>query len=291
MRYNALDRNRLRRAFDRAAPKFDSVAALHREIADRMIERLSIIRLNARVILDAGSATGYATKLLRKRFAHSFVIELDHSEVMLRQRANRRRTYVPWSGLQRSPVCADFQRMPLAPSSVDLVWSNLALHWADEISAVFAEAHRVLRPGGLLMFSMFGPDTLKELKSTFRDTGSRVTGFRVNRFVDMHDVGDVLVKSGYADPVMDMENLTLTYTNVAALLHDLKAQGSSSTQELAHKGLVARNIYAKVVARYEAFRGGGGRVPATFEIVYGHAWKSPPRLSPTGKPVIGIRAT
>lgn len=291
MRYNALDRNRLRRAFDRAAPKFDSVAALHREIADRMIERLSIIRLNARVILDAGSATGYATKLLRKRFAHSFVIELDHSEVMLRQRANRRRTYVPWSGLQRSSVCADFQRMPLAPSSVDLVWSNLALHWADEISAVFAEAHRVLRPGGLLMFSMFGPDTLKELKSTFRDTGSRVNGFRVNRFVDMHDVGDVLVKSGYADPVMDMENLTLTYTNVAALLHDLKAQGSSSTQELAHKGLAARNIYAKVVARYEAFRGGGGRVPATFEIVYGHAWKSPPRLSPTGKPVIGIRAT
>jgi malonyl-CoA O-methyltransferase len=291
MRYNALDRNRLRRAFDRAAPKFDSVAALHREIADRMIERLSIIRLNARVILDAGSATGYATKLLRKRFAHSFVIELDYSEVMLRQRANRRRTYVPWSGLQRSSVCADFQRMPLAPSSVDLVWSNLALHWADEISAVFAEAHRVLRPGGLLMFSMFGPDTLKELKSTFRDTGSRVNGFRVNRFVDMHDVGDVLVKSGYADPVMDMENLTLTYTNVAALLHDLKAQGSSSTQELAHKGLAARNIYAKVVARYEAFRGGGGRVPATFEIVYGHAWKSPPRLSPTGKPVIGIRAT
>jgi malonyl-CoA O-methyltransferase len=286
MRYNALDRNRLRRAFDRAAPKFDSAATLHREIADRMIERLSIIRLNARVILDAGSATGYATKLLRKRFARCFVIELDHSVVMLRQRANRRRTYVPWPGLQRSSVCADFQRMPLAPSSVDLVWSNLALHWADEISAVFAEAHRVLRPGGLLMFSMFGPDTLKELKSTSRDGG-----FRVNRFVDMHDVGDVLVKSGYADPVMDMENLTLTYTNVAALLHDLKAQGSSSTQELAHKGLAARNTYAKVIARYDAFRGGDGRVPATFEIVYGHAWKPPQRLSPTGKPVIGIRAT
>ena len=291
MRYNARDRNRPRRAFDRAAPRFDSAATLHREIADRMIERLSIIRLNARVILDAGCATGHATKLLRKRFARSFVIELDHSIVMLRQRANRRRTYVPWSGLQRSSVCADFQRMPLASSSVDLVWSNLALHWADEIPAVFAEAHRVLRPGGLLMFSMFGPDTLKELKSTFRDTGSRVNGFRVNRFDDMHDVGDVLVKLGYADPVMDMENLTLTYTDVAALLRDIKAQGSSSTEELVRKGLAARNTYAKVVARYEAFRGGDGRVPATFEIVYGHAWKPPPRLSSTGKPVIGIRAT
>ena len=296
MRANALVRNRLRRASDRAAPKFDSAATLHREIADRMIERLSIIRLNARVILDAGSATGYATKLLGKRFARSFVIELDHSEVMLRQRANRRRTYLPWSGPQRCSVCADFQRIPLAPSSVDLLWSNLALHWANEIPAVFAEAHRVLRPGGLLMFSMFGPDTLKELKSTFRDndsrvSGSRLNGFRVNQFVDMHDIGDALVKSGYADPVMDMENLTLTYTNVAALLHDLKAQGSSSTQELAHKGLAARNAYAKVVARYEAFRDGDARVPATFEIVYGHAWKPPPRLSPKGKPVIGIRAT
>lgn len=147
-----------------------------------------------------------------------------------------------------------------------------------------------------MMFSMFGPDTLKELKSTFRDNGSRingsrVNGFRVNRFADMHDVGDVLVKSGYADPVMDMENLTLTYTNVAALLHDLKAQGSSSTEELAHKGLTARNTYAQVVARYEAFRSADGRVPATFEIVYGHAWKPPPRLSPKGKPVIGISTT
>jgi len=296
MRYSAQDRSRLRRAFDRAAPRFDSAATLYREIADRMIERLSIIRLNATVILDAGSATGYATKLLRKRFARSFVVELDHSAAMLRQRANRRRTFVRWSGLQRSSVCADFQRMPLASSSVDLVWSNLALHWADEIPAVFAEAHRVLRPGGLMMFSMFGPDTLKELRSTFRDNDSqindsRINGFRVNQFADMHDVGDVLVKSGYADPVMDMENLTLTYTNVAALLHDLKAQGSSSTEELAHKGLAARNTYAQVVARYEAFRSADGRVPATFEIVYGHAWKPPPRLSPTGKAVIDIRTT
>jgi malonyl-CoA O-methyltransferase len=295
MRDNALDRRRLRRAFDRAAPNFDSAATLHREIADRMIERLSIIRLNAMTILDAGSATGYATKLLRKRFARSSIIELDHSEVMLRQRAYRRRTYFPWLGLRRFPVCADFQRLPLAPSSVDLIWSNLALHWAEEMPAVFSEAHRVLRPGGLLMFSTFGPDTLKELDSTFRDDDSRVNdfranGFRVNRFVDMHDVGDVLVQSGYADPVMDMEYLTLTYADVAALLRDLKAQGSSSTHELTHKGLTARNTYEGVVARYEQFRDADGRLPATFEIVYGHAWKPLPRISPAGRPVINIRA-
>jgi malonyl-CoA O-methyltransferase len=283
---NAFDRRRLRRAFDRAAPGFDSVAMLHREIAGRMLDRLSIIRLNATTILDAGSGTGFATNLLRKRFARSLVIDLDQSESMLRQLRNRRRSFMAWLRLPRSTVCADFQRMPLASASVDLIWSNLALHWAEEIPAVFAEAYRVLRPGGLLMFSMFGPDTLKELDRTAGDEG-----FRVNRFVDMHDVGDMLVHSAYGDPVMDMEYMTLTYTDVAALLRDLKAQGSICTQGLARKGLGARSAYASVVEGYEQLRGADGRLPATFEVIYGHAWKPAQRVSPTGRPVIGIRAT
>jgi malonyl-CoA O-methyltransferase len=251
-----------------------------------MIERLAIIRLSAQTILDAGCGTGYASRLLRRRFARAFVVELDHSISMLRQRANRRRKYWPWSGSHRSQVCADFQHIPLASSSVDLVWSNLALHWAEDIPTTFAEAYGLLRPGGLLMFSMFGPDTLKELKGTSADIG-----FRVNPFIDMHDIGDVLVRGGYADPVMDMEYLTLTYASVAALLYDLKAQGSSCTRELSRKGLRARYVYTNLVAHYEQFRSDDGRVPATFEIVYGHAWKPAPRVTPAGKPVIDIRAT
>jgi malonyl-CoA O-methyltransferase len=282
---NALVRRRLRDGFDRAAPNFDSAATLHREIADRMIERLAIIRLNATTILDAGCATGYASKLLRRRFARCFLIELDLSARMLQQRANRRRTFLPWPGVRGSPLCADFQRLPLAPSSVDLIWSNLALHWAEEVAVVLAEAHRVLRPGGLLMFSMFGPDTLKELKSA-----NGGDGFRVNRFVDMHDVGDVLVHSKFADPVMDMEYLMLTYRSVTALLHDLKAQGSSCTRDLTRKGLTARKNYTNVIARYEKYRSTDGRLPATFEIIYGHAWKPPPRVSPSGKAIINIHA-
>jgi malonyl-CoA O-methyltransferase len=283
---NTLSRRRLRRAFDRAAREFDSAASLHREIADRMIERLSVIRLSAGTILDAGCGTGYASKLLRLRFAHAVVIELDHSAIMLRQRANRRRSYWPWPGWRRSLVCADFQRVPLGSSSVDLIWSNLALHWAQDIPAVLAEAHRVLRPGGLLMFSMFGPDTLKELNCADADYG-----FRVNPFIDMHDIGDVLVHTGYADPVMDMEFLTLTYANVPALLHDLKAQGSSCIPEPARKGLTARSAYESVIGGYEKYRSDDGRLPATFEIVYGHAWKPASRVTPAGKPIINIRAT
>ena len=283
---NTLNRRRLRRAFDRAAREFDSAATLHREIAGRMVERLSVIRLSADTILDAGSGTGYATKYLRQRFARSLVIELDHSENMLRQRGNRRRDYWPWPGRRRFLVCADFQRVPLASSGVDLIWSNLALHWVEDIPAALMELHRVLRPGGLLMFSMFGPDTLKELRGASADSR-----FRVNQFVDMHDIGDMLVHAGYADPVMDMEYLTLTYANVPALMHDLKAQASSCMMEPAHKGLTSRNTYASVVANYEKYRGDDGRLPATFEIVYGHAWKPVPRVTPAGKPIINIRAT
>ncbi len=136
------------------------------------------------------------------------------------------------------------------------------------------------------MFSMLGPDTLKELKAA-----SAGSGFRVNAFIDMHDIGDALVRAGYADPVMDMEYVTLTYANAAALLHDLKANGSSCTQETARHGLMARSAYASVTARYELMRRADGRLPATFEIVYGHAWKPLPRVTTAGKAVINIRAT
>jgi len=282
---SVLNKRKLRINFDTTAQGFDSAAILHREIASRMIERLSVVRLSARMILDAGSGTGYAARLLRQRFKRAFVIELDHSIAMLRQRAHRPRVYWPWAGSRRSSVCADFQKMPLASLSADLVWSNLALHWAEDISTAFSEAYRVLRPGGLLMFSVFGPDTLKELKLV-----SAHNGFRVNPFIDMHDIGDVLVRAGYGDPVMDMEHMTLTYASVAALLADLKAQGSSCTRELERKGLTARHVYKGIIGRYEQFRSDNGRLPATFEIVYGHAWKPELRLAPSGKPVIDIRA-
>lgn len=282
---------RLRRAFDRAAEDFDSVAALHREIADRMLERLAIIRLSVARVVDAGSGTGYAARLLRQRFARALVIELDSSRAMLKQRQYRRNVYWPPSSVSlssaslRARVCADFHSMPLGPSGLDLVWSNLAYHWSADVSAALKEAYRVLRPGGLLMFSMFGPDTLKELKQA-----SAGNGYRINPFVDMHDIGDVLVHAGFADPVMDMEYLTLTYIDVKDLLQDIRAHGSTCMNELLPKGLSGRMRFAGVAHRYEAFRRKDGRLPATMEVVYGHAWKPLPRVTPAGNKVIDIRA-
>lgn len=287
MTRESVRRSKLRRSFDRAAANFDAVATLPREIANRMFERLSLVRLSARCILDAGCGTGHAARLLQQRYKGALVVELDLSERMLRQPLVRPKPGWPWIGWsrRRSGVCADFQQLPLAAASMDLIWSNLALHWAEDLPRVFAEAHRVLRPGGLLMFSVFGPDTLQELRVA--STGET---FRVNRHLDMHDVGDLLVGGGYADPVMDMENLTLTYVDVPGLLRDLRAHGSMSIAEAQPTGLVGRCSLRRVLSRYEQFRRDDQRLPAKFEVIYGHAWKPESRLSPKGKPVIDIRS-
>ena len=161
------------------------------------------------------------------------------------------------------PVCADIEHLPLRFDSIDLVWSNLALQWVNAPLAL-AEFKRVLKPGGLLMFSTFGPDTLKELRAAYAGIDAYS---HVNRFIDMHDLGDMLVHAGFADPVMDMEYITLTYGNVRALMRDLKAIGASSVSGVRASGMTTRSKIAALEARYENFRR-DGKLPATFEVVY-----------------------
>lgn len=280
-------RSRLRRSFDRAAAGFDGAAALPREIARRMDERLSLIRLPVRDILDAGCGTGFGAQLLRQRYAAARIVELDLSEKMLRRADAPRRRVWPWSArsTRRLAVCADLQQLPLAAASVDLVWSNLVMHWAHDLEGVLTQTHRVLRPGGLLMFSLFGPDTLKELRAV-----SDEAMFQVNQHADMHDIGDALVRCGYADPVMDMETVTLTYPGVPALLRDLRAHGSTYLTRASREGLGGRQRFQEVISRYEQFRRTDNRLPATCEIIYGHAWRPLSRVSPKGERVIDIRS-
>jgi malonyl-CoA O-methyltransferase len=182
-------------------------------------------------------------------------------------------------------VCGDIEALPLATASVDLVWSNLALQWVNDLDHAFGEFHRVLKPGGLLMFSTFGPDTLKELRAAF-STVDRHT--HVSSFVDLHDIGDILVKRGYADPVMDMEPFTLTYPDVRALMRDLKAIGAHNATQDRAQGLTGRARLVAVAEAYEPLRR-DRKLPATFEVIYGHAWKPLPRVTASGKKIIDIK--
>ncbi len=269
----ALDKRLLRVAFDKAAPGYDAAAVLQHEVCQRMLSRLDFVKLQPSVLLDAGCGTGNVVPELAARFPRATLYALDIATAMV-QRACAR---VPWwrRALGRGvvPVCGDIERLPLCAGVVDMVWS------------AFAELKRVLAPGGLLMFSTFGPDTLKELRAAYQGT-DRYT--HVNRFIDMHDIGDLLVHAGFADPVMDMEYITLTYADVRALMHDLKAIGAHNVTAGRRQGMTARATFAAVERNYEVFRQ-AGRLPATFEVIYGHAWLPRPRLGPAGRPVIEIK--
>lgn len=282
------DKRLLRQSFDRAARSYDAAAVLQHEVCRRMDERLDLIKLAPSRVLDAGSGTGNALAPLRARYPQAQVIALDLALGML-QTARDPRHASWWKSLLRpagpSPLCGDIEALPLRAGSIDLAWSNLALQWVNDTECAFGEFYRVLAPGGLLMFSTFGPDTLKELRAAFASV-DRYT--HVSRFMDLHDIGDILVKRGFADPVMDMEPFTLTYGDVRALMHDLKAIGAHNVTHERPQGLTGRARLAAVSAEYEKLRR-DGKLPATFEVVYGHAWKPQPRMTTSGKRIIDIK--
>ncbi len=281
----AVDKRLVRRSFEQAAATYDAAAVLQNEVCRRMLARLDYIRLAPATILDAGSGTGNAVAGLLERYPRARVIALDLALGMaLRARARR-----PWwrgilerGGRGLAAVCGDIEQLPLKAGCADMVWSNLAVQWVNEPRRVFSEMHRVLAPGGLVLFSSFGPDTLKELRTAFQGVDRHT---HVHRFIDLHDIGDVLVASGFADPVMDMEVVTLTYDDLRGLMRDLKAIGAHNATIGRPGGLGGKSLLERAARNYETFRR-DGKLPATFEVIYGHAWKPVGHRLPAGtKPV------
>lgn len=259
----SLDRQQQRVAFERAASSYDTAAVLQREVAGRLLERLDLTTINPERILDLGCGTGVNLPELRRRYPKARVFASDLAFNML---TGTRRRLGWW---RRVPlVCADILHLPFTAGSFDLVYCNLVLQWCEDLDQAFTELRRVLSPHGLLLFSTFGPDTLKELRIAWR----KADGFNhVNRFIDMHDIGDALIRAGFAEPVMDVEQVTLTYTSVNALAQDLKAIGAHNVTAGRPRALSGRRRWERLATGYEAFRR-DGRLPATYEVVYGTAW-------------------
>jgi malonyl-CoA O-methyltransferase len=271
-----IDKRQVRNAFERAAPGYDQTAALQREVCERMLSRLDYIKHTTAVILDAGSGTGYGTRKLAMRYANAKVLAIDIAPAM----HARARSAISWwrqflavlgnqTGNRAGYVIGDIEQLPLKDSCAGLIWSNLALQWCNDLNHTFAEVHRVLLADGLFMFSTFGPDTLKELRQAFRGIDDYS---HVNRFIDMHDIGDMLVHNGFATPVMDMEYITLTYDDVIGVMRDLKAIGAQNATQGRRRGLTGKATWRQAINHYETLRV-EGKLPATFEVVYGHAWK------------------
>ena len=286
-----LDFAEVRRAFDHAAASYDAHAVLQREVCDRLLERLDFMTLQPGRVLDVGSGTGYGLAHLHQRYAAAELCALDIAPAMLhaaRSRlpqpgwAQRALSMLQRGGQPHHAVCADMDRLPLADNSMNLVWSSLALQWAHDLGATLKGLHRVLAPGGLLIFATFGPDTLKELRAAFAAVDDAP---HVNRFIDLHDIGDMLINAGFASPVMEMEMLTLTYADLKTLMRDLKGIGAHNAAASRKRGLLGKSAWARLEQAYETHRL-EGRLPATFEVIYGHAWAGDKKRRDDGRQVI-----
>lgn len=277
----ALDFRWARRSFDRAADSYDGAAVLHAQIREEHLARLELMSLAPNVVLDAGAGTGHASRALRKRYPASTVIALDFSERMLQIARRQRQWLRPFER-----VCAAAERLPFQDGSIDLIFSNLLLQWCDP-EHVFPEMRRVLKPNGLLTFTSFGPDTLRELRGAWAQADNLA---HVLPFIDMHDLGDALGRHGFAAPVLDVERITLSYRSVDGVLADLKATGARNALSERARGLTSPRKMQRMRAAYETFRD-QGRLPATYEVVFGHAWAPAgvPRRSGASANIISLQ--
>lgn len=272
-----LDRTRVRRNFARAAASYEQHDALQREVQADLLGRLDFYLQAPERVLDVGAGTGRGTALLKKRYPKAQVIAVDLAQPMLHAARRHQSLLRPF---QR--VCAEATALPLPDRSVDVLHSNLCFQWVDDLPALFGECVRVLRPGGLLAFSSFGPDTLKELRAAWASVDEHS---HVSRFLDMHDVGDAMINAGLRDPVLDVARYTLTYSEPRALLQELKGLGATHADRARERHLTGKRHYRAMLAAYEAMRV-DGRIPATWEVVTAHAWGPPPgqaRRTPEGE--------
>jgi malonyl-CoA O-methyltransferase len=287
--FSELDHAQVRRQFARAAATYDGAAVLAREVERRMLERLDYVKFAPARILDAGCGHGAGLRELGRRYPGAQLLGVDATHAMLRGATRaatlgeRARALIGRGGPRF--IGADMRALPLADASCGLVWSNFGLAFAGEPQAALREFARVLEPGGLLMFSAYGPDTLRELRWAFSQAEEQAyADAHVHDFTDMHDLGDMLAGNGFAPPVMDMEMLTLTYADVNAMARDLRASGQTNALASRRRGLTGKSRWQRMAAAYEGARArDGGPLPASFEVVYGHAWKGAPR---TVKPAV-----
>jgi len=270
-------KQQVRDSFNKAAETYDAFAIVQREVCKRLLERLDYIKIEPKMILDIGAGTGQGNQGLARCYPDAQIIAMDLAENMLL--INRAKTSLQ-PGLAEKVknlfnsrpahqfVCADAEQLPFADASMDMVFSSLTIQWCSNLSKLFNEFRRVLKPGGLLMFTTLGAETLHELRASWAEVSDKI---HVNHFTDMHDIGDALYNVQVENPVMDNETIVLNYQSIKQILIELKAVGAHNQNMGREKALTGKNRLQAMYKAYEKFRTDEG-FPVTYEVLYGHAW-------------------
>ena len=291
---HALDTKLVRKRFDRAAASYADAAVVQREVGRRLLERFDVMRLAPTTILDVGCGPGTHTHALAARFPDASVIAIDHAPAMVACATPvARRLLARMPGFNKRQrirgLVADMGALPLRREHAEVLWSNFALQWANDLPALFAEWSRVLKIGGAIMFTAPGPDTLIELRRALTAAGEYADR-RLQRLTDLHDIGDMLVHAGFADPVMDMEVITLEYATCAALWRDLRAQGATNAMLARPRGLLTPRRLRAVESALDGMRKPEGPIRISVEVIYGHAWKVAPKKTAEGHGIVRLES-
>lgn len=275
------DPRQIRRAFSRAAAHYDAAAALQREVGARLAESLEYYDDPAhhtappQRVIDVGCGTGALALAMQQRWPKAQVLGFDLAPGMVREANARFGTRAHLLDFKRRPqaLVADARALPLPDASVDVLVSNLALQWIEDLPAVFAGFRRVLRPGGLMLLSTFGPDTLWELREAFAHADEAP---HVSAFATMAQFGDALIAAGFKNPVLDRDTFVLGHPDLASLMRELRTLGATNALDSRRRSLTGRARFARAAQAYEPMRGADGTLPATWEVIYAHAWGPPP---------------
>ena len=269
-------KKRIRESFNRRADTYDNYAIIQKEVAARIFDRLSGIKIKPKSILDLGCGTGSLTQKISALYPNAKIIPLDFSEEMLRiccSKVNK-----------ANPICADIENIPINESRFDLIISSPTFHWATDLYSTFLKIHKLLKDGGCFLFSSIGPDTLFELREALSKIDNQE---RVNRFIDMHHYGDALLKIGFTDPVVDNEKIIVEYQSFSDVLQSLKKIGANTVEKVADKKLTRRDY---IGASHGYSINENSNYPVTYEVLYGLAWKKTPSNPKINEDVIPIKA-
>ena len=271
--YVMINKEYKRKSFNRAALTYDSCSDLQDRISDNLIHRLNSIELNPINILDLGCGTGRNGIKLRRKYEMSEIINYDFSENMLRE-ARQKQQLISSKKDKISPysyICADIEEIPIEENSLDLVWSSSTIQWCNKLDSVFDQVKKILRPGGLFIFSTFGPNTLNELREITENLSKEK---KTNIFIGIDSISDSLMYSGFSPPILDVENFKVTYKDVRKLFFDIKGIGATNGNVSKNSGLSGKSFTKNIIKNYEIYRK-NNLLPASYEVIYGHTWNIP----------------